>query len=76
MMFKHYRRVAGILEYREAWDTDDGIIEHWGVCGTVGETRQHVLVDRSDRARFFADLMTRAKKDGYRPIPEDQHQGM
>lgn len=41
-MLKLYKRDAGgRLAYHEAWQTDSGITEHWGLVGERGETRNH-----------------------------------
>ena len=74
MLSKLYRRSDEALEYREAWDSEDSIIEHWGACGTLGETRQHRFDDATDRFRIFANLLQSARADGFEPITQEQHQ--
>lgn len=72
-MFKLYRRVGKTIEYREAWPTDGLVVEHHGVCGTVGETVSHPAGDDAAQARLLKALTKAARDEGFRPIPESRH---
>lgn len=72
-MFKLYRRVGKVIEYREAWPTDGLVVEHHGVCGTVGETVSHPAGDDAAQARLLKALTKAARAEGFRPLPESRH---
>lgn len=68
--FKRYRRQDGQLFYWEAWLDESGVVEHRGVCGSLGVTEQLLARDP------FAVLDERcrlAEASGYRPIPISAH---
>jgi len=71
-MFKLYRRVGKAIEYREAWPTDGLVVEHHGVCGTVGETVSHPAGDDAAQARLLKALTRAARDEGFRPIPDSR----
>jgi len=72
-MFKLYKRVDGAMHYHEAWWHEDKVMEHWGVCGTEGELREHA----AESAAVAKKTMNRLKKDarafGFRSIPPSRH---
>ena len=40
-MIKLYKRDSdGGLTYHEAWITEQGVLEHWGVVGEVGRGKE------------------------------------
>ena len=74
--FKLYLRREGRLAYHEAWIADDEIIEHWGLCGELGETRSHPIGIGSDPFAVLKDLSHRPRANGFKPVPLSQHKGL
>ncbi|MDH3743345.1 MAG: hypothetical protein OER56_17275, partial [Hyphomicrobiales bacterium] len=73
-MFKLYQRIDGTLHYREAWIGDDSTVtEHWGICGTRGETRPHACKDLGESRKTYAAAKKQARADGYKSIPASRH---
>lgn len=75
-MLKLYKRVEGVLRYHEAWtEEDNGIaVEHWGVVGERGESKNHPLPKkRFNEQKFLAGLLAPAAEQGFEPIDDDDH---
>ena len=72
-MLKLYRRVDGKLHYREAWAEPENrqVVEHWGVAGDRGETRNHPLAPTTDEDAAVASVLEDAVQQGYSPFDED-----
>lgn len=58
-MVKLYKRQAdGRLAYHEAWYTDSGITEHWGMLGERGQIREHT-------GRTLEEVLAEARRQGF-----------
>jgi hypothetical protein len=73
-LFKLYQRIDGRLHYREAWVGKTEIVEHWGECGTKGQTRRHPISGDGQAEELLQKLQKDARAGGYRPIPPSRHQ--
>jgi len=62
-MFKLHRRDENGMEYREAWPTDEGIIEHKGRCGDLGRAFRHKTRDVAEQHRILKMLRDAARAD-------------
>lgn len=60
-MFKLYRRLETGLEYWEAWPADGLVVEHRGICGERGTTRELAAADAKVQAKMLMDLNVEAK---------------
>lgn len=59
-MLKLYKRGPdGRLSYHEAWHTDAGVTEHWGLVGERGQTREHPPGKTLDL------VLAEAKREGF-----------
>eukprot|EP01037_Dinobryon_pediforme_P014543 gene14543-14666_t len=74
--FKLYLRREGRLAYHDAWIADDEIIEHWGLCGELGETRSHRLGIGSDPFALLKDLSRGPRANGFKPMAMSRHKGL
>ncbi len=72
-MFKRYRRSSVGIEYREAWPADGGVIEHWGICGELGQFREHPAPTARDQINTLKELKARAAVLGFKTIPLSRH---
>jgi hypothetical protein len=75
-MLKLYKRVDGVLRYHEAWtEEENGIaVEHWGVVGERGESKNHPLPKkRFNEDKFIAGILTGAAEQGFEPIDDEDH---
>jgi hypothetical protein len=71
-MFKLYKRdMDGRLLYHEAWANGSSIVEHWGICGERGNTREHAAPTEPDIQRILDGLAEAARSRGYAPILEE-----
>jgi hypothetical protein len=72
-MLKLYKRAEdGHLDYHEAWADSGKLIEHWGVVGTRGETREHPLPQR-DAEREIVRVLADARERGFEEIELEDH---
>ncbi|MDJ0969562.1 MAG: hypothetical protein QNJ06_06640 [Kiloniellales bacterium] len=71
--FKLYQRIDGRLHYHEAWPWESKILEHWGLCGTPGEVREHGFDGPEAGKRVIADLKKAARDGGFRPVAPSRH---
>jgi hypothetical protein len=70
-LFRLYKRdEEGRLLNHEAWSAGPHIVEHWGVCGDYGETKDHPVSSESDVQRTLQGLENAAYSKGYEPILE------
>ena len=72
-MEKLYKRVNGTLHYHEAWDNGKKIIEHWGVVGEKGKTREHPLTAGADPEDAISTVLEAALEKGFEPIADEDH---
>jgi hypothetical protein len=74
-MLKLYKRIDGTLHYWEAWrDKDRSVaIEHWGVVGERGESREHPLPKFFGKAAVIDGLKTKPTALGYEALADDEH---
>ncbi len=71
--FKLYRRIEGRLHYHEAWPWESKIVEHWGLCGTTGEVREHDFDGTLAGKRLIARLKKEARAGGFQSIAPSRH---
>lgn len=64
------------LRYHEAWfdPQERQIVEHWGIVGRTGETRNHDLDETDNEESAVGRVLAEAIANGFRPFPEDDHQ--
>ncbi|MDH7975534.1 hypothetical protein QH494_25390 [Sphingomonas sp. AR_OL41] len=74
-MFKLYKRVSDGIEYHEAWAGGRGVVEHWGRCGTRGETKEH-FADPGKEQGVMDDIRDRAVANGFAPVHEEDFDWM
>lgn len=68
--FKLYRLGDGRIDYREAWIDDEKVVEHWGTCGTEGETQRH----RPENPQsLLLAIQAEAAESGYDEIELSRH---
>ena len=72
-MFKLYRRADDGLHYREAWEHDLTVVEHWGVCGDRGETKNYECSSPQAATQKLLDLEKAAQESGYEAISGEAH---
>lgn len=72
-LMKLYRRIEGVLHYREAWRRELNLFEHWGICGESGDTRETAYADSGTLEHAFRKFEGEARSDGFRPIPNSKH---
>jgi predicted DNA-binding WGR domain protein len=70
-MIKLYLKNKSAMRYHEAWIKGAKVVEHWGVVGDRGETKEHKK-DRkkSDEENILAVLAEPLAK-GFLPIDDD-----
>lgn len=70
-MIKLYLKTKSVMRYHEAWISGSKVVEHWGVVGDRGESREHKKDrKRSDEENILAVLAEPLAK-GYAPIDDD-----
>jgi hypothetical protein len=70
-MIKLYKRNPdGTQAYHEAWVTEQGVLEHWGVIGEVGEHQQHSFATGLDEAGNLASVLRKARENGFEELPD------
>ena len=74
--FKLYQRMDGRLCYHEAWPAEGCVMEHRGVCGERGETRDHPAPDAKAQMGILKTLKAEARALGFRPIAPSRHHGL
>ncbi|MBW8733031.1 MAG: hypothetical protein JF571_01735 [Asticcacaulis sp.] len=72
-MFKLYRRGEDGLHYYEAWANGDEIVEHRGVCGTEGETRNYPYATLAQAHKICAASKAAGRAENYRPLALSKH---
>jgi hypothetical protein len=73
-MLKLYRREnEKVSKYHEAWVDGSKVIEHWGVLGDVGSTREHSLILKIGEKENVERVLATAMSDGFEPIDLDDH---
>jgi hypothetical protein len=72
-MLKLYKRVNGVLHYREAWIRDQTVFEHWGVVGERGETRERKLPTDANPEAVIREVLGPASDAGFKAIDLDDH---
>jgi hypothetical protein len=72
-MQKLYKRVDGVLHYREAWAHDSVVTEHWGVVGEQGKFRELTLPPIADAEQAIMGILRPAVEDGFSPVSIDDH---
>jgi hypothetical protein len=73
-MIKLYKSLPdGKLTYHEAWITDAGILEHWGVIGSIGEHRTRAVEDRDAEVADLERVLAPVRAAGYAEIAAADH---
>src|SRR5262245_45982765 len=72
-MEKLYMRVNGVLHYHEAWSDRGSVIEHWGVVGERGNTREVAPAEGASAAGAVAGVLRPAREAGFAPIDRQDH---
>jgi hypothetical protein len=72
-MQKLYKRIDGVLHYREAWTHGSVLVEHWGVIGERGETRRITLSKNMRGEDAIAEALRPAHEDGFAPVSMNDH---
>jgi len=72
-MEKLYKRIKGVLHYREAWAGDGVLTEHWGVVGERGEEKETKLPKGARGNAAAKNALRPAREDGFKPIDEEEH---
>jgi hypothetical protein len=70
--FKTYRKGDAGLEYWEAWTSDEGVVEHRGLCGDAGTCR--TLPPRRSALETLAASKADAQSHGFKVISDARHQ--
>jgi hypothetical protein len=70
-MIKLYKKTDGVLRYREAWESEGSITEHWGTVGERGESRQHKMPKRMSEEAALLGVLKAAIDNGYTSLDED-----
>lgn len=70
-MKKLYKRIDGMLHYHEAWTHDGKLIEHWGVVGEEGSTKEH-RAPLFGKERGVEKLLRPALERGFAPLAVDE----
>lgn len=61
-MLKLYKDLDGSLSYWEAWADEGKVVIHWGVVGTLGESRD-VMLRSGDNAEELIERESRAHRE-------------
>jgi hypothetical protein len=69
-VFKLYKRVNDGIDYHEAWAGGRGVVEHWGRCGTRGETKEH-FADPGKEQGVMDAIFDEALAAGFAPMPDE-----
>ena len=72
-MLKLYKQINGKLHYKEAWaEPENGaVVEHWGVVGEKGETKNHPLAPNADEDEAIESVLSDAVTKGFAPFDDD-----
>ncbi|QDH70755.1 hypothetical protein [Marilutibacter alkalisoli] len=72
-MLKLYKQIDGKLHYNEAWaePENEAIVEHWGVIGEKGETKNHPLAPDLDEDEQISLVLSSAAENGFAPFDDD-----
>jgi predicted DNA-binding WGR domain protein len=62
---------SGAPRYHEAWVDGSTVVEHWGVIGERGDSRDHPVPDGSDPAEVLAAVLADARARGFEELDED-----
>lgn len=67
-----YRRDEdGTLRYRDAWTTDEGIVQHTGVVGRTGSRKERRASAAASARQLLDAFAAESAELGYTPLPED-----
>jgi hypothetical protein len=70
-MLKLYKRIDGVLHYHEAWAAEESVIEHWGIAGERGQTKEHRLAKNTDIVELIERVLEGACDGGFVPLEDD-----
>jgi hypothetical protein len=71
-MIKLYNKSDTGIRYHEAWVADGSVVEHWGILGTEGETREHPLPPKSDETAALEEVLADARGRGFCELDDDE----
>lgn len=69
---KLYRRIGGVLHYREAWVDGEQVVEHVGVCGERGTITETLAPGRHMQQKVLDRIAATARAEGFRRIADDR----
>jgi hypothetical protein len=70
-MIKLYKRMpTGETRYHEAWTSGRTIVEHWGVVGERGETREHKRGPGLNADAALRAVLATAAADGFAEVDD------
>lgn len=72
-MLKLYKRIGELLHYREAWELDGKIVEHWGLVGDRGEERSYPISPGLSEDEAIESALETARAEGFEEIDDDNH---
>lgn len=72
-MIKLYKKEDKRWQYHEAWIGDGAIMEHWGIVGERGATREHPLASGGSPTAALRKVLQTAYDRGYGEVPLDEH---
>ena len=70
-MIKLYLKTKSAMRYHEAWIDGTKIIEHWGVVGERGETKEHKKDRKKSGEENILAVLAEPLADGFSPIDDD-----
>ena len=72
---KLYLRTDGrVTAYHEAFADGRKVVEHWGILGTRGQTREHAVKKQQSAAQVIERVLGAAAKAGFSAISSDEHE--
>lgn len=70
-MIKLYKRMpTGETRYHEAWTSGRKIVEHWGVVGERGKTKEHKRPPGSKEDAAIRKVLASAQAEGFEEIED------
>jgi len=70
-MIKLYLKTKSVMRYHEAWISGAKVVEHWGVVGDRGESREHKKDRKKSDEENILDVLADPLAKGFLPIDDD-----
>jgi hypothetical protein len=64
------REPTGEIRYHEAWISDGQLVEHWGVLGKRGQTKEHVVPSGMEEGAALVSVLGPAEAAGFAEIDD------